>query len=44
MTKKQTVGFKGWARINRSDFNMNFALPMVTDTVDLDITAAFEKQ
>ena len=42
-TKKQTVGFKGWARIKRSDFNINFAIPMVTDTVDLDITAAFEK-
>ena len=44
MTKKQTVGFKGWARIKRSDFGIKFALPMVTDTVDLDITAAFEKQ
>lgn len=44
MTKEQTVGFKGWTRIKRSDFNMKFALPMVTDTVDLDIAAAFEKQ
>lgn len=44
MTKKETVGFKGWARIKRSDFNIKYALPMVTDTVDLDISAAFEKQ
>ena len=44
VNQKQTVGFKGWARIKRSDFNVNYAIPMVTDTVDLDITAAFEKQ
>ncbi len=44
MNRKQTVGFTGTARIKRSDFNVSFAIPMVTDTVDLDITAAFEKQ
>lgn len=44
VNQKQTVGFKGWARIKRSDFNVSYALPMVTDTVDLDIAAAFEKQ
>ena len=43
MNRKQTVGFTGTARIKRSDFNVSFAIPMVTDTVDLDITAAFEK-
>ncbi|HZF46762.1 MAG TPA: YceI family protein, partial [Sphingomonadaceae bacterium] len=42
--KKETVGFKGTARIKRSEFNINYAVPMVTDTVDLDIAAAFEKQ
>ena len=41
--KKETVGFKGTARIKRSEFNINYAVPMVTDTVDLDIAAAFEK-
>ncbi|OCC24756.1 hypothetical protein MB02_04580 [Croceicoccus estronivorus] len=44
MTQKATIGFKGWARIKRSDFNVSYGIPMVTDTVDLDITAAFEKQ
>lgn len=44
MNRKLTVGFTGSARIKRSDFNVSFAIPMVTDTVDLDITAAFEKQ
>lgn len=42
--QKLNVGFKGTTRINRSDFNINFAIPMVTDAVDLDIIAAFEKQ
>jgi len=40
---KESVGFKGWGRIKRSDFNVNYGIPMVTDTVDLDITAAFSK-
>ncbi len=43
-SKKETVGFKGTARIKRSEFGINYAVPMVTDTVDLDIAAAFEKQ
>ena len=43
MNQKETVGFSGRARIKRSDFGMDFAIPLVTDTVDLDITAAFEK-
>ncbi|WP_336977533.1 YceI family protein [Altererythrobacter fulvus] len=43
-SKKETVGFKGTARIKRSEFGINFAAPAVTDTVDLDIAAAFEKQ
>lgn len=42
-SQKETVGFKGWGRIKRSDFNVNFGLQVVSDTVDLDITAAFEK-
>lgn len=40
---KETVGFNGKARIKRSDFGINFAVGMVTDTVDLEIAAAFEK-
>lgn len=42
--QKESVGFKGWGRIKRTDFNINFGTQVVTDTVDLDITAAFEKE
>lgn len=41
--QKETVGFKGWGRIKRSEFNINYGIQVVTDTVDLEITAAFEK-
>jgi len=42
-TQKETVGFSGKTRITRTDFNVNFGPQLVTDTVDLDIVAAFEK-
>jgi len=42
--QKETVGFKGWGRIKRSDFGINYGIGAVTDTVDLDIATAFEKQ
>jgi len=42
--QKENVGFSGTTRIKRSDFNINYGIPVVTDTVDLDIVAAFEKQ
>lgn len=41
--QKETVGFSGRTRITRTDFNVNFGPQFVTDTVDLDIVAAFEK-
>jgi polyisoprenoid-binding protein YceI len=41
---KLTLGFEGKTKIKRSDFNINFAVPMVSDEVELDLTAAFEKQ
>lgn len=41
--KKESVGFTATARIKRSDFGMKYGIPGVTDTVDLQITAAFEK-
>lgn len=44
MSKKETVAFKGTATINRSDFGVKQFVPMVSDQVDLLITAAFEKQ
>ncbi len=43
MNKKQTVGFKADAVIKRSDFGINAYVPAVGDTVELKITAAFEK-
>jgi len=44
MSQVQTIGFEGTATINRSEFNIGFALPVVSDAVELDLTAAFEKQ
>lgn len=43
MMKKETVGFDAEAQIKRSDFGLGYAVPMVGDTVTLQITAAFEK-
>ena len=43
MTKKENVGFHATASIMRSDFGIKYALPMVSDRVDLDITVAFAK-
>lgn len=42
--RKPTIGFAGTATINRSDFGITFAVPMVADQVDLEISAAFEKE
>ena len=39
-----TLGFEGRARIKRSDFGINYGLPLVSDEVTVIITAAFEKQ
>ncbi|WP_294301384.1 YceI family protein [uncultured Sphingomonas sp.] len=43
MGGKETVGFHASTTIKRSDFGVNYAIPMVSDAVKLDITAAFEK-
>ena len=43
MSKAQTVGFSARGQLKRSDFNLGFAVPAVSDVVDLEITAAFEK-
>jgi polyisoprenoid-binding protein YceI len=42
--KASTIGFHGTASIKRSDFNVKYGLPFVSDDVKLDITAAFEKK
>jgi polyisoprenoid-binding protein YceI len=43
MNKKQTIGFSAAAKLKRSDFNLGYAVPAVSDEVNLEITAAFEK-
>lgn len=42
--KKATVGFEAETEIKRSDFGVNYAIPFVSDEVELDISVAFEKQ
>jgi len=44
MSKAETVGFEGTTTITRSDFGVDYAVPMVSDEVKLMISAAFEKQ
>ncbi len=43
-SKKETLGFEATTVVKRSEFGMNYALPIVSDDVELDITVAFEKQ
>ncbi|WP_374405577.1 YceI family protein [Pelagerythrobacter sp.] len=43
MSKAETVGFEGTTTIKRSDYGIAFALPVVSDDVELEFTAAFEK-
>ncbi|MBB6425413.1 YceI family protein [Sphingopyxis sp. JAI128] len=42
--KKQTIGFQAEATIKRSDFGIAYGIPAVSDAVELEIHAAFEKQ
>lgn len=44
MSKTETVGFEAEATIKRSDFGIGFGVPMVSDEVELEIHAAFEKK
>ncbi|MEP6786672.1 MAG: YceI family protein [Sphingomonadales bacterium] len=43
MGGKENVGFEATATIKRSDFGITMGIPMVGDTVDLKIAAAFQK-
>lgn len=43
MSKRETVGFEATATLTRSEFGLDTAIPYVSDRVQLDITAAFEK-
>jgi polyisoprenoid-binding protein YceI len=42
--KKATVGFEAEGKIKRSDFGIAYGIPAVSDEVELEIHAAFEKQ
>ncbi|MCX9146118.1 YceI family protein [Erythrobacter sp. WG] len=42
--KKETVGFEAETEIKRSDFGVNYGIPLVSNEVELDISVAFEKQ
>ena len=42
--KKATIGFSAETTIQRSDFGIAYGIPAVSDAVELEIHAAFEKQ
>lgn len=42
-SKKDTVGFLATTSFKRSDFGIKYAIPIVSDKVDLHITVAFER-
>ncbi|WP_137754435.1 YceI family protein [Sphingopyxis sp. L1A2A] len=42
--KKATIGFEAETTIRRSDFGIAYGIPAVSDAVELEIHAAFEKQ
>lgn len=43
MNKRLNIGFRGRTAIKRSEFGIAYGIPMVSDRVELDIAAAFEK-
>lgn len=43
MMAKENIGFSGRALIKRSDFGISTGIPLVSDEVELDLTAAFMK-
>jgi polyisoprenoid-binding protein YceI len=44
MSKAETVGFSATGQLKRSDFGLGYGVPAVSDVVDLQIVAAFERQ
>jgi polyisoprenoid-binding protein YceI len=44
MNKAQTVGFAAEGELKRSDWGLGYAVPAVSDTVKLEIAAAFERK
>lgn len=43
MNSKETVGFEATTTLRRSEFGIDYALPAVSDEVELKISAAFER-
>lgn len=43
MSKAQTVGFSATGELKRSDFDLGYGVPAVSDKVMLEVNAAFEK-
>jgi len=43
-TKKETVGFHARAMLDRTQWGINYAAPLVSKEVELTVSAAFEKQ
>lgn len=41
---KETVGFEAETTILRSDFEVSYGIPLVSDEVELEISVAFEKE
>ena len=41
---KETIGFHATGKVNRGDYGMNYGLPLVPDPIQLELSAAFEKQ
>ncbi|NVD43713.1 YceI family protein [Qipengyuania atrilutea] len=44
MSDVETIGFEGQGSIKRSEFGIDYALPMVGDVVDIEFSVAFEKK
>lgn len=44
MSQAETIGFEGRAVLKRSEFGLDTFVPMVSDQVELEVSAAFEKQ
>jgi polyisoprenoid-binding protein YceI len=44
MNQTRTIGFHGETTIKRSDFGVAYGIPMVSDEVELTISAAFERE
>lgn len=43
MDKKDNVGFHAETKVKRSDFGVNYGIPLVPDEIPLEISVAFER-